>query len=206
MKKQFILDEKENTEELFKKVELRKPMFMGEKKKISPSERGTIIHLFMQHLDLKKAENKEDIKEQINRLIEREFITYEQSKVINPYKILKFCRSELGKRMINSNNINREMPFSIEIPAVEIYRELDKNIYKDEKLIIQGIIDCYFEEEEGLVLLDYKTDYVNDIEEIKNRYEIQIKYYEEALNRITGKTVKDKYLYLFSVDNYIKID
>ncbi len=68
----------------------------------------------MQHLDLKKVEKEEDIKEQINRLIEKEFITYEQSKAINPYKILKFCRSELGKRMINSNNINREMPFSIE--------------------------------------------------------------------------------------------
>ncbi|MDU5119381.1 MAG: helicase-exonuclease AddAB subunit AddA, partial [Clostridium botulinum] len=151
VKKQFILDDEENTEELFKKVELRKPMFMEEKKKISPSERGTIIHLFMQHLDLKKVEKEEDIKEQINRLIEKEFITYEQSKVINPYKILKFCRSELGKRMVNSNNINREMPFSIEIPAVEIYKELDKEIYKDEKLMIQGIIDCYFEEEEGLV-------------------------------------------------------
>ncbi len=111
VKKQFILDDEENTEELFKKVELRKPMFMEEKKKISPSERGTIIHLFMQHLDLKKVEKEEDIREQINRLIEKEFITYEQSKVINPYKILKFCRSELGKRMINSNNINREMPF-----------------------------------------------------------------------------------------------
>ena len=205
VQKQFILDDEENTEELFKKVELRKPMFMEEKKKISPSERGTIIHLFMQHLDLKKVEKEEDIREQINRLIEKEFITYEQSKVINPYKILKFCRSELGKRMINSNNINREMPFSIEIPAVEIYKELDKEIYIDEKLVIQGIIDCYFEEEEGLVLLDYKTDYVNDIEEIKNRYKIQIKYYEEALKRITGKTVKDKYLYLFSIDNYIKI-
>ena len=205
MKKQFILDDEENTEELFKKVELRKPMFMEEKKKISPSERGTIIHLFMQHLDLKKVEKEEDIREQINRLIEKEFITYEQSKVINPYKILKFCRSELGKRMINSNNINREMPFSIEIPAVEIYKELDKEIYIDEKLVIQGIIDCYFQEEEELVLLDYKTDYVNDIEEIKNRYKIQIKYYEEALKRITGKTVKDKYLYLFSIDNYIKI-
>ncbi|MGJ0909115.1 helicase-exonuclease AddAB subunit AddA [Clostridium botulinum] len=206
VKKQFILDNEENTEELFKKVELRKPMFMEEKKKISPSERGTIIHLFMQHLDLKKVENEDSIKEQINRLIEKEFITYEQSKVINPYKILKFCRSELGKRMINSNNINREMPFSIEISVLEIYKDLDKEIYKDEKLIIQGIIDCYFEEEEGLVLLDYKTDYVNDIEEIKNRYKIQIKYYEEALKRITGKTVKDKYLYLFSIDNYIKIN
>ncbi|NFN86216.1 helicase-exonuclease AddAB subunit AddA [Clostridium sporogenes] len=206
VKKQFILDEKENTEELFKKVELRKPMFMEEKKKISPSERGTIIHLFMQHLDLETVENEDSIKEQINRLIDKEFITYEQSKVINPYKILKFCKSELGQRMINSNNINREMPFSIEIPVLEIYKDLDKEIYKDEKLIIQGIIDCCFEEEDGLVLLDYKTDYVNDIEDIKNRYKIQIQYYEEALNRITGKTVKDKYLYLFSIDNYIKIN
>ncbi|WP_409069289.1 helicase-exonuclease AddAB subunit AddA [Clostridium sp. FAM 1755] len=206
VKKQFILDEKENTEELFKKVELRKPMFMEEKKKISASERGTIIHLFMQHLDLETVENEDSIKEQINRLIDKEFITYEQSKVINPYKILKFCKSELGQRMINSNNINREMPFSIEIPVLEIYKDLDKEIYKDEKLIIQGIIDCCFEEEDGLVLLDYKTDYVSDIEKIKNRYKIQIQYYEEALNRITGKTVKDKYLYLFSIDNYIKIN
>ncbi len=111
VKKEFILDDKENTEELFKKVELRKPTFMEEKKKISSTERGSIIHLFMQHLDLKSVKNEDIIKDQINRLIEKEFITYEQSKVINPYKILKFCKSELGQRMINSNNINREMPF-----------------------------------------------------------------------------------------------
>ncbi len=78
----------------------------------------------------------------------------------------------------------------MKVPAVEIYKELDKEIYKDEKLMIQGIIDCYFEEEEGLVLLDYKTDYVNDIEEIKNRYKIQIKYYEEALKRNNRKNCK----------------
>ncbi|EJO5348335.1 helicase-exonuclease AddAB subunit AddA [Clostridium botulinum] len=206
VKKQFIMDDEENTEQVFKKVELRKPTFMEEKKKISASERGTIIHLFMQHLDLKKVENQEQIKEQINMLIDKEFITYEQSQVIKPYKILKFCKSELGERMIKSNSISREVPFSIEIPAVEIYGDLDKEIYKDEKLIIQGIIDCYFEEDEGLVLLDYKTDYVNNMEEIENRYKIQIKYYEEALKKITGKNVKDKYLYLFSIDNYVKIN
>ncbi|WP_251861252.1 helicase-exonuclease AddAB subunit AddA [Clostridium sp. Marseille-Q2269] len=205
VKKQFIVDEEDNTEELFKKVELRTPMFMEGKKKISASERGTIIHLFMQHLDLKQVENQQEIKAQIDRLIKREFITYEQSKVIKPYKILKFCKSELGKRMIKSNSINREMAFSIEAPPGEIYKELDKEKYKEEKVIIQGIIDCYFEEEDGLVLIDYKTDYVENIEEIRNRYKIQIKYYEEALNKITGKSVKDKYLYLFSIDDYIKI-
>ncbi len=83
---------------------------------------------------------------------------------------------------------------------------MDKEIYKDEKLIIQGVIDCCFEEDDGLVLLDYKTDYVTDIEEIKNKYKMQIQYYEKALNKITGKTVKEKYLYLFSIDNYVKMD
>ena len=87
----------------------------------------------------------------------------------------------------------------MEVKSTEIYSELPKGIYEDEKILIQGVIDCYFEESNDLILIDYKTDYVteNNIEEIKMRYKSQLDYYEKALIRTTGKTVKEKYLYLF---------
>ena len=78
----------------------------------------------------------------------------------------------------------------------------------DEKIRLQGIIDCFFEEEDGIVLLDYKTDYVEEekIDEIIERYRAQLKYYKDALEKITEKRVKESYLYLFGIDREILVE
>jgi ATP-dependent helicase/nuclease subunit A len=87
----------------------------------------------------------------------------------------------------------------MKLKGTEIKKELSEEIYGNEETLLMGVIDCFFYEEDGIVLIDYKTDYVTDenIEEIKDRYEKQIYYYTEALQRITGEKVKDKYIYLF---------
>jgi len=99
------------------------------------------------------------------------------------------------------------MDFYMDIPSTIINKDLPK-LYENEKIRLQGIIDCYFEEEDGLVLIDYKTDYVGEdgVEPIKDRYKIQLKYYEDALVKITGKKVKEKYLYLFYNEEVVKLD
>ncbi|WP_050608085.1 helicase-exonuclease AddAB subunit AddA [Clostridium niameyense] len=205
IKRRFSIVSNEEAMSIYKKVELKKPLFLKEDLNISGAERGTIIHLVMQHLDLNKVSNYEEIECQINELVHKEFITKKSSEVVNIDKILKFFKSELGQKMINSNKVKREVPFFIKIPVNEVYKNLEEDIYNEEELIVQGIIDAYFEEDAGLTLIDYKTDYVKDINEIKKRYKLQIDYYEKALEKITDKKVIHKYLYLFSINKVVEI-
>ena len=103
--------------------------------------------------------------------------------------------------------VSRELPFFTELSRVEYNTELNKDVYIDEKIRLQGIIDCFFEEEDGIVLLDYKTDYVEEgyEDEIIERYRSQLKYYKDALEKITGKRVKESYLYLFGIDKGVLV-
>ncbi|MEG0481330.1 MAG: PD-(D/E)XK nuclease family protein, partial [Clostridium sp.] len=148
-------------------------------------------------IPLKKDITKGELEEVLKDLVDREFITKEESEVINILSILRFLRSQLGQRMLNSNNIMREAPFHVKIPVSDIYSE-HSNV--NETIDIQGIIDCFFEEEDGLVVVDYKTDYVTEdnISSIKEKYKVQIDLYARALEMQTGKRVKEKYLYLLS--------
>jgi ATP-dependent helicase/nuclease subunit A len=107
--------------------------------------------------------------------------------------------------MKESTKVKRELPFYIEIPSSELYKELPSDVYNDEKILIQGVIDAFFEEEDGLVLLDYKTDYVEDVEEFKKKYVIQLKYYKRALEKITEKKVKEVYIYSFHKEEIYKL-
>ncbi|MGL4772877.1 MAG: helicase-exonuclease AddAB subunit AddA, partial [Clostridium sp.] len=125
-------------------------------------------------------------------------------------RIFEFFNSSLGVRLLNSYNngynVYRELPFYTEINASEVVNDLPEDV-ENEKVRLQGIIDCFFEEDDGIVLLDYKTDYIEDgnEEELIKRYEIQIRYYEEAIYRITGKKVKSSYLYSFYLNKEIEI-
>ena len=101
--------------------------------------------------------------------------------------------------MLASCQVRREVPFILELPCREIYSDLENHYCQHEKIVLQGIIDCYFEEEDGLVLLDYKTDYVPPagVDSLKQKYSKQIYYYTLALEKLTGIAVKEKYVYFF---------
>lgn len=163
------------------------------------------MHLAMQQININKTSSIEEIRNEISRMIIEEFITEEAAREVRINKIYNFFKSTLGKRVKAASHIKRETPFYIEVNSTDIYKDLSKDIYGGEKVILQGVIDLYFEEEDGLVLIDYKTDYVEDIEDIKKKYFMQLKYYKEALERITGKKVKEKFLYLFHIDDFIEI-
>jgi ATP-dependent helicase/nuclease subunit A len=175
---------------------VRKPKFLEEKKGLSAAEVGTIMHFALQHLDFQQ----EDLEAQIEEMIAKDFLTEQQARSIDVAKIRGFRESSLGKRMLAVEKVNREIPFNIEIPCREVYKELAEEAYKNETLLLQGVIDCYFEEEDGIVLLDYKTDYAapGRVDLLRERYRTQISYYARALEKLTGKKVKDKLIYLFS--------
>jgi ATP-dependent helicase/nuclease subunit A len=205
LKRKFAMIDIDESREMISSVVLKKPIFIQKKRTLSAAEKGTLLHLVMQHLELNKVSSNEEIMEQVKRLIQREFITEKEGKVVQIDKILKFFKTDLGQRMKNAENVYRETPFFIEVSATELYKDLPKELYENEKVLIQGIIDCYFEEDDKLVLLDYKTDFVEDINKFKEKYNLQIHYYRRAVEKMTGKSIKNTYLYSFFKDEVIEI-
>ncbi|WP_176760116.1 helicase-exonuclease AddAB subunit AddA [Clostridium cochlearium] len=200
IKSRFEILDTENSEALIEEnIFLRKPQFLEKFKKFSSAEIGTFTHLVMQHIDFQRTNSIKDIEDQIKELIKKEFLTKEQAKVINIKKIFKFIQNPIVDRIKKSHNVKREQPFYIEMSSKELMPNIS-DVYKDEKILIQGVIDLYFQDGEDLIILDYKTDYIEDIEKTKDKYYLQIEYYKKALEKITGKKVKEKYLYLFNID------
>jgi ATP-dependent helicase/nuclease subunit A len=114
----------------------------------------------------------------------------------------------MGKKLFDAKNIYREMPFEIEITAQEYDPSLSDE-YENEKVVVQGIIDLYFENASGeITLVDYKTDRCSTNEEqlaVARRYKKQLELYEQAMEKILKKSVKDKYLYLFSAQSVVEL-
>lgn len=170
---------------------VQKPAFLRDSR-ITPAQRGTVIHALMQNIILKTDIDEEYLDGEIIRLTECGIFTEKEAECIDKDKILRFFASDIGRRMTASDKVYREMRFEIPISA----SEADAGIL-NESILLQGIIDCYFEEPDGLVLIDYKTDYYTDKDEIRKKYEAQIGYYKRAIEILTKKNVKDTYLYLF---------
>ncbi|GAA0078444.1 helicase-exonuclease AddAB subunit AddA [Clostridium sp. CTA-5] len=190
--------------------EIITPKFLQEEKGLSAAERGTAVHFVMKKIDFDKVNSLEEIKEQLKNLYEEEFILKEELNAINPYKILNFFRSGLGKRLIKVHKLGgmiyREIPFYTEISSLELDNTLSKE-YNNEKIRLQGIIDCFFEENNELILLDYKTDYIekNNEFDLIEKYKKQLIYYSNSIFKMTGRKVKQSYLYSFFLDKEIEI-
>ncbi|KMT23344.1 helicase-exonuclease AddAB subunit AddA [Clostridium cylindrosporum] len=174
---------------------LKTPNFLKDEKRITSAERGTLMHFMMQKVDLNEEVTLDSLKARLEKLVKEEFITREEGENIYLKGVYKFFKSSLGRRMIAAKRVLREVPFHIEVPVGYVYEEYSAS---DESIAIQGIIDCFFEEEDGIVLIDYKTDYVTEenIDEIYERYRVQISLYSLAIEKLTGKKVKEKYIYL----------
>lgn len=186
------------------------PKFLQEEKGLTSAEKGTAVHFVMKKIDLDKVSSINEIKDQIQYLYENDFILEEEMKVVNPSKILNFFKSDLGKMMIElhkeGKKIYRELPFYTEISSVNIDNTLSEE-YENEKVRLQGIIDCFFEYNGESILLDYKTDYVSrdNEQELKKKYIKQLDYYSDAVFKITGKKVSKRYLYSFYLEKVIEI-
>lgn len=184
------------------KLELKKPKFMEGILPISKAEIGTIVHLVMQKLDFKENYTIEKIEELLCELVQKEIITEKQKEVIPKEKILNFTKSSLFNEIKKAKSIYKEQPFYINIPAKEIY---NNNV--EENILVQGIIDIYFiNENDEIVLVDYKTDYVpnRNKEYLIEKYKGQLELYKRAIEEATGKKVNKVCIYSTYLD--MKID
>lgn len=178
---------------------VRKPSFLEQARGFSAAERGTILHFVMQHLSLDSVYDAAAIEAQIRGMVERELLTEREAASVEAERIARFFRSDIGSRVCASATVKREVPFNLELKSTEVYAGLPGEIYDGETILLQGVIDCYFEEKDGIVLIDYKTDFVPEDggRSIRDKYRIQIEYYSRALELLTGRKVVEKYIYLF---------
>ncbi|WP_077617218.1 helicase-exonuclease AddAB subunit AddA [Bacillus sinesaloumensis] len=186
----------------FRSSSADRPRFMQEKS-LTPAERGTAMHMVMQHINLSEPINEESLREQIQKMVHNELITMEQAEVIDVAGILGFFESKIAKRLLVAENVRREVPFSVAIPASESYADWSDE--QQENVLIQGVIDCIFEDDNGIVLIDYKTDTISgkykSFEEarpvLEERYRVQLELYSKAIEHIWRKPLTGKYLYFF---------
>lgn len=175
----------------------RRPAFM-ERKEPTAAERGTIYHFLMQHLSLQADVDIALVEQTVSHMLMQELLAPEQAELIDPSVIVQFFRTGVGKRLLRSPRVEREVPFSYGLPASEVYDFAQERQLQD-TVLIQGVIDCLFEEDEGWVLLDYKTDavYEGRLSVLQERYRIQLDVYSQAVEHIWGHKVIGKYLYFF---------
>ncbi|MDN4492271.1 helicase-exonuclease AddAB subunit AddA [Ureibacillus aquaedulcis] len=181
----------------------KRPLFLQEKK-LSAAEIGTVVHTVMQHAPQKGFSRIEEITDYLNVLVERKLLTVEEIQVVDPEKVFHFFLSPIGQRFSRAKQLFREVPFTLSVKDEE-----------GDSQIVQGILDCLFEDEEGKwVLLDYKTDKIHPpfseepylSKEMKQRYGVQLRIYSEAIEEILQVKVDEKVLYLYNAEKEIRLD
>lgn len=198
-------EEEQDTEILYRKKTsvTKRPMFLQEKV-LSAAEIGTVVHTVMQHMPAKGFNNAEEIETYLQMLTERKLLTAEEIKTIEVEKVWQFFQTSIGQRFVKAKRLLREVPFTLSLVDDE-----------GDSQIVQGIIDCLFEDEHGKwVLLDYKTDKVLPAfkeeaalkQEMTKRYGVQLRIYSEAIESILQIKVDEKVLYLYTIQKELRLE
>lgn len=178
-------------------IRLRNPGFEKGSRILTGAERGTAIHLAMQYLNYDRCESEEGVREELQRLQKKRFLSAEQMQAISVEKLLRFFRSPLFRRIRNGKKVIREFKFSL-LEDASFYDPA----LKGEEILLQGVTDCCIIEDDGLVILDFKSDRVAPGGEALRAeyYRGQLDAYSRALSRIFSLPVKERLLYFFSTD------
>ena len=178
----------------------RKPAFLGEQ--IQGKTYGSAIHAVMQYICYENCVNAETVDAEINRLVEQRFITAEAAAMADRRRIAAFFDTGIGRKLRSGTNYVREFKFSILDDANRYGEGLE-----GEQVLLQGVVDCAMIEEDGITVLDFKTDYVTEetLPDLVDRYRIQVQTYADALARIYRKNVKAAYLYFFRLNRFEKV-
>lgn len=195
---------KQEGEEIYKEEDVIPllPKFLQEEKELTGASRGTAYHKLLELLDFSKDYDTDTLASTVATFVSEGFLSEEMAACIDIGDIQSFLRSSIGKRVQAASRrktYHAEQPFVMGFDAKQIYPDMDV----EECVLVQGIVDVYFEEDGELVVLDYKTDKVREPLELVERYHAQLDYYAKALHRLTGKPVKEKVIYSFALHKEI---
>ncbi len=192
----------ENTQAVMQaRYQWRRPGFVPEQSR--GKEYGTAMHAVMQYIDYGACLSEAAVKAEVRRLVDCRFITEEQGNTVSCKKLAAFFASDFGKKLCLGATVEREFKFSI----LEDGSTFDPEL-ADEQILLQGVVDCLLIEEDGITVLDFKTDYVTEetVSGIAQRYRPQVAAYANAVQRIFQLPVKQALLYFFSIDTFWVIE
>ena len=182
--------------------EIAKPRFLEEGEAVTGARAGTVMHYCMQKICLTGDAKRDTIEAEIDALCQAGLLTKPERDSVDPDKIYAFLHSPIGRSLRSSAFVRREVPFKLLVDAAALF-----GMAAGEEIVIQGTIDAYFTDADGnLVLLDYKTDKVrHTTDSIRRRYALQLRCYAYALERLTGKKVARRCIYLFDTGETIEL-
>ena len=179
----------------------RTPQFLQDRP-LTGREKGSATHLFMQFVRYESCTTREGIRQELVRMQAEKFLTPRQAEAVDAEKILALFSSELGNRILHADSLRREFKFSILADAAAY-----DPAAVGEQVMLQGVVDCFWQEPDGIVILDFKTDYIHgDLQQKAARYAPQLRAYAQALSRIYQCPVKKTVLYFFSAGCEVEID
>lgn len=180
-----------------------RPSFMS-KDKLTPAQRGTATHKFMQYSDYEKAARS--VPEELKRLVENGMLTEAEAEAVDEKAVSEFFKSSLAQRMRNAEKIYKEYAFTASIPLCEMYPEVSEAESRGEVIIVEGVADCAFVENGSLVIVDYKTDRASGASELVDKYREQLRIYKRCLADSIGLPVSETVIYSFRLGCEIKAD
>jgi len=174
---------------------IRRPVFAQEALGLTAAQRGTAVHLVMQHLDFARTGSPAEIAAQVEELAARRLITPQQGETVDCGNIARLFASPLGRELRESGTVRREFKFSVLLPASDYYPQAPAG----EEILLQGVIDAWMETPEGIALVDFKTDRVSAAQAPAKaeEYRGQLDAYARALEELTGQPVRHRVLWFF---------
>jgi len=181
----------------------RVPDFGKSEKALSGAEKGTATHIVLQYIDYAACGSRESITAEADRLLAQSYITERQRAAVDTDALYGLFSSPLGERIRRADSVRREFKFSLLCSAEELLGGGGS-----EQLLLQGVIDCFLEENGEIVIIDYKTDRVSGaaLLERAELYSPQVRAYASALGRITGKRVKECVLFFLAAGECVSVD
>jgi len=183
------------------KTPLSRPRFAAEAMGLTPAQWGNALHLAMQYLDFDRTGSKKEIAQQLRELVEGEFLDPLQAEAADPAVLDRFFRSDLGRELVQARP-HREFKFSMLVPAGDYYPGVE-----GEQVLLQGVVDCWFETEDGVTVVDFKSDRVDEatVQQRAADYRPQLDAYAKALSRLTGKPVNRRVLWFFALNRAVDV-
>ena len=172
--------------------QLLRPDFMLASGELNPTEKGTAAHLFLQYADFPVLDTMDGVQAELDRMVDEEYLTEQQAEAVEPREILRLFQSPLGQSMLHAEQLIREFKFSLLTDAAEFYPSMD-----GEQVLMQGVVDAAMVEEDGITVIDFKTDRVSEdsARQRAEHYRPQLATYRSALERIFEKPVRKTILY-----------
>ena len=177
------------------------PWLAGEEAAVSGAQRGTALHKALQYITPAAAQTTATLRREIDAFVRQGLLSREEAKLVYVPVLAAFCQSDIGRRMAESPELHREYPFTVLLAGGDPLPETETG----EQILIQGVIDCLFREDDAWILVDYKSDRLETADAFRSRYAVQLALYKRAVEQITHRPVEETYIYSLHLQQEIRL-